>query len=123
MGAPESLLQRRARFIYGAGRLFTTCSGSSIVPPSWFDRDEGWRATFLGACQMQMSENRAKTPEESHDRWVEHHKALGWTLGPKHDPKLRTHPNLKPWHDLPKAEQEKDRVFMALCVIAEQAIT
>lgn len=113
------LLERRCRFIYGCGRLYANLSGAYVVPPSWNDRDPAWKTAFAQAVELQLSDQAAKTPEESHQRWIDAQTALGWTYGKVYDPTKKTHPNLVPWSQLPQREQEKDRVFMALCVIAQ----
>jgi len=43
---------------------------------------------------------------------------MGWVYGEKYDRKNRIHPDLVPYGQLGKLEQDKDSVFVALCEIA-----
>jgi RyR domain len=54
------------------------------------------------------------TPRELFERWAAAKRAAGWTWGPERDPELKTHPNLVDYRDLPPAERDKDRVFLAI---------
>ena len=79
------------------------------VPFSWMPPEEqeiviaGVRAARQGA-----------TPRELFDRWASAKRALGWTWGPARDPDRKTHPNLVAYDDLPAAQRDKDRVFLAI---------
>ena len=53
------------------------------------------------------------SPRDHHNHWVEFLDQRGWQLGPK-DPENKTHPNLKPWDDLDRFQQDKDRVFLSV---------
>lgn len=43
-----------------------------------------------------------------HERWMEHERSRGWSLGPRDDVH-RTHPCLLPYDGLSQVEQQKDR--------------
>lgn len=44
-----------------------------------------------------------------HDVWAQGRIAEGWTWGKQRDDKLKTHPCLVPYEELPDAEREYDR--------------
>lgn len=44
-----------------------------------------------------------------HDVWAQERIAEGWTYGEQRDDKLKTHPCLVPYEELPDAEREYDR--------------
>lgn len=44
-----------------------------------------------------------------HDVWAQGRMAEGWTWGEERDDKLKTHPCLVPYEELPDAEREYDR--------------
>lgn len=50
-----------------------------------------------------------KLAENVHDIWARQRFADGWTLGPKRDDGLKTHPCLIPYGQLPEEEKEYDR--------------
>ena len=47
---------------------------------------------------------------------------MGWVYGEKYDREQQTHPDLVPYSQLGKLEQDKDSVFVAMCEIARQWI-
>lgn len=47
----------------------------------------------------------------SHDNWMAHKLADGWTYGPVKDPEKKEHPCLVPFDHLPIEQQIKDRLF------------
>jgi serine phosphatase RsbU (regulator of sigma subunit) len=49
-----------------------------------------------------------------HLRWSWDKRLNGWTYGIKRDNKVKTHPGLIPYHELPESEKEKDRELVRL---------
>jgi len=49
--------------------------------------------------------------EMEHERWCEHERFGGWTLGPHKDAAAKTTPYLVPWEDLPEEMRDIDREF------------
>lgn len=54
------------------------------------------------------------TPSDSHDSWLKEKKADGWVHGLIIDAKLKTHPSLMPFDQLPKEQQTKDVLFITV---------
>lgn len=48
------------------------------------------------------------TAGELHEAWVGRRKAAGFTLGRKIDLVAKTHPQIKPWGDLPPADRHAE---------------
>ncbi len=48
-----------------------------------------------------------------HDTWAAGRFREGWSLGPRRDDTLKTHPSLVPYEDLPESEKEYDRATVA----------
>lgn len=55
---------------------------------------------------LELSEALAKN---THEVWSENRIKDGWTFGEQRDDKLRTHPCLIPYDELPEEEKEYDR--------------
>jgi hypothetical protein len=55
-----------------------------------------------------------ETPEQHHEAWRARLTALGWVYGERKDYEARTHPCLRPWRELPREQQVKDMVFLAV---------
>jgi hypothetical protein len=54
------------------------------------------------------------TPQQVHETWVRAREMQGWTHGPAKDSRLKTHPCLVPYRDLPEHQKVKDRVLRAI---------
>lgn len=48
---------------------------------------------------------------DRHDSWMKMHIDDGWVYGENFDPAAKTHPNLKPWGELPPSVKSKARIF------------
>ncbi|MDG4772257.1 RyR domain-containing protein [Solwaraspora sp. WMMD792] len=44
-----------------------------------------------------------------HQRWSRERRSTGWVHGPRRDRAARTHPDLRPWRELPEQVKEKNR--------------
>lgn len=47
-----------------------------------------------------------------HDKWVEKRIQQGWKYGPVRDDKMKIHPDLIPYEQLPEEKKELDRIFV-----------
>lgn len=81
-------------------------------PPVWEDVPVWMRAFALDNVRIQL-ENPNISPAERHWRWVLEMTAKGWEVGPK-DPERRTHPNLRPFSEMPWGAQIKGKLFGAI---------
>ena len=55
-----------------------------------------------------LEENPECKPEENHNNWMKEKIRQGWVYGDVKDFKLKTHPDLIPFDELPIVEQRKD---------------
>ena len=117
-----TITERRAEFVYDAARLAATAAGAPIVPEQWGDRGDDFKRQFREVIERQCSPLRSSSPAELHGGWVQAYIDMGWTYGPERDLALKTHPDMVPYSQLTKLEQDKDAVFVALCEIARQWI-
>jgi RyR domain-containing protein len=53
------------------------------------------------------------TPREHHEQWARGLREQGWQHGPR-DPAAKTHPGLLPYSELPAAQRDRDRMFLAI---------
>lgn len=117
------LSERRAVFVYEAARLQALAVRAPVVPEPWLKREHAFRAQFVDVIEMMCGPDRKTSPEELHEDWVKAYEKMGWRYGPIRDAVEKTHPDMVPYADLEKREQDKDSVFVALCEIARQWIT
>lgn len=113
-----TLTERRAIFIYEAARLAAIAANAPVIPDPWLQREQEFTDQFLKVIERQMGEQRSSSPEELHGSWMQAYFAMGWVHGENYDPEEHTHPDLVPYDQLGKLEQDKDAVFILLCEIA-----
>lgn len=105
---PEAI----ARVCYEANRGY--CRGlGDFTRVSWGALSEGERRARTTAVIWRI-ENLEATPSEIHDAWMRELKREGWILGDRYSERHRTHPNLRPWDELPAADQRKDILFASV---------
>jgi len=117
--ADKKLLNvRRAEFVYNAARLAAMAAQAPIIPVEWCDREQDFRMQFLIVIERQCGPLRSSSPEELHGSWMQSYFTMGWVYGEKYLREMKIHPDLVPYDQLGKLEQDKDAVFVALCEIA-----
>lgn len=116
------LTERRAEFVYEGARIAAIAAKAPVIPDPWAKREEPFRKQFLEAIERQCGPQRSKSPEELHGSWMQAYIAMGWKYGEVYDREKKVHPDMVPYADLGKLEQDKDSVFVALCEIARQWI-
>ena len=114
----QSLIERRAAFVYDAARLAAIAAGAPVIPVPWEEREDAFRTQFLEVIERQSGPQRSKSPEELHGSWMQSYITMGWVYGEKYDREKKIHPDLVPCADLGHLERDKDAVFVALCEIA-----
>jgi hypothetical protein len=84
--------------------------------PDWEDYQPSWElaedSTLAGVELVQEEPNI--TAEQIHERWVEYKRERGWIHGTVKDERLKQHPNMVPFAELPPGEQLKDHLFIAI---------
>jgi len=55
------------------------------------------------------------TPEQSHISWYRQKERDGWVYGPVKDVDKKTHPCMVSYNHLPEEQQQKDKIFKAIC--------
>ena len=117
-----TLTERRAEFVYDAARLAALAANAPIIPVSWAERESDFKSQFLNVIERQCGplSTRSTSPEELHGSWMQAYIDMGWVYGEKYDWEKKVHPDMVPYSQLGKLEQDKDSVFVALCEIARQ---
>lgn len=114
----NGLTEARAIFVYDAARLAAIAADAPVVPAPLSEREADFHEQFLQVIDRQCGPNRSSSPAELHGSWMQAYLDRGWTFGEHYDPENRKHPDLVPYDDLGRLEQDKDAVFIALCEIA-----
>ena len=116
------LTERRAEFVYDVARLAAIAAEAPIIPVPWSEREEAFRTQFLEVIERQCGLQRSTSPEELHGSWMQAYFAMGWLYSDIYDREAKLHPDLVPYAQLGRLEQDKDAVFVALCEIARSYV-
>ena len=104
----ESIIERRAEFVYNAARLAAIAAGAPIIPVTWNEREDPFRHQFLAVIDRQCGPQRSNSPEELHGSWMQSYFALGWVYGDTYSRERKVHPDLVPYAQLGQLERDKD---------------
>jgi hypothetical protein len=101
-----------ARVTHEANRAWCEANGDTSQP-AWGDAPEWQRNSAIAGVRFHLA-NPDAGPSASHDEWMRHKLAEGWTYGPEKKPDLKQHPCMVPFDQLPPQQQAKDRLFRAI---------
>lgn len=102
-----------ARVCHEANRAYCIALGDVSHLP-WDSAPEWQRESAIEGVKKHL-ENGYLEPRQSHDLWMSHKLRDGWTYGPVKDVRLKQHPSLLPYDELPLSEKYKDFLFSAVC--------
>ncbi len=95
-----------------ANRAYCLLLGDASQPP-WRDAPD-WQKKSAIAGVRHAWENPDAKPSASHESWLAQKAADGWKYGPVKDPEAREHPCFVPYDQLPREQQRKDALFLAV---------
>lgn len=78
--------------------------------PQWDDLPEENQRGIMAGVKGQL-EDPGRTPEESHQAWLDYYRERGWKYGPVKNFDTKEHPCFLPYSELPEAQRAKDRLF------------
>ncbi len=100
-----------ARWCHEMNRTVQQLIGEEMSPP-WGDAPE-WmkKSAIIGVSAHKL---RPRSPEETHQLWLDHKKAEGWRYGQVKAPEKKEHPCIVPYAQLPKEQRLKGVIFKAV---------
>lgn len=101
-----------ARITHDANRTLCRILGDDSQVP--WEYAEHWQKESAVNGVLGIVKGLVRSPEESHEAWLEHKKAGGWIYGPVKDAEARTHPCMVPYADLPTEQRLKDALFFGI---------
>ncbi len=102
-----------AHVCHEANRAVTSIIGDVPLQPHWDEAPEEMIRSSVQGVVWRM-DNPSAPAAAQHEEWMRAKLADGWTKGPTKDPKLKTHPALVPYAELPEPVKAKDRLFTAV---------
>ena len=79
----------------------------------WEEAPQSQRNSSINGVKAALA-TPGLSSEEIHDKWMKYKLDEGWTYGEKKDEKLKTHPCIRPYNELPEEERLKDALFLAI---------
>lgn len=116
----EELVESCARAAHEVNRAYCAALGDS--QPSWEEAPFWQKDSLRAGARSVLLGGPDHTPEASHEGWMAQKLAEGWVYGEVKDTKAKTHPCIVPYRDLPREQQAKDHIFMAVVRQVAQAI-
>jgi hypothetical protein len=101
-----------AKICHAVNRAYCESMGD-FSQPKWEDAPEWQKQSAISGVLFHRDHPDAG-PSASHDNWLAGKAADGWKYGPVKDPEKKEHPCFMPYDQLPKEQQTKDALFIAV---------
>lgn len=110
-----------ARVAHEVNKAYCESIGD-MTQPLWEDAPDWQRESAIAGVKLHLT-NPNLGVSASHDAWLAHKRADGWTYGPIKDPVKKEHPCFVPYADLPHEQKVKDFIFRGVvhAIAREQA--
>lgn len=101
-----------ARMCHDLNRAY--CIGlGDMSQPTWEDAPSWQKDSAVSGVEFHL-DNPTAGPSGSHESWLRVKEAEGWKYGPIKDPEKKEHPCMVPYKELPRDQQTKDKLFVAV---------
>ncbi len=108
----DDLKYRIAQVCHEANYAYCRTIGDFSQKP-WADAPEWQRASAVKGVKFHL-DNPGALPSASHESWLAEKEREGWVYGEEKDEVLKTHPCIVPFKELPREQQLKDVLFIAV---------
>ena len=105
-------VEQIARLCHEANRGYCAALGDQSQVP-WELAPEWQRRSAIAGVEYHLA-HPDSTPADSHRSWLSEKERDGWKYGPVKDPERKEHPCFVPYEQLPKEQQAKDFIFLAI---------
>jgi hypothetical protein len=89
------------------------CESIGEDQPAWDEAPQWQKDSAIAGVHAHLA-NPDMSPRDSHNAWLEHKKADGWTYAPQKNASLKTHPCFVPYEQLSQTQRSKDYLFKAV---------
>lgn len=79
----------------------------------WLDTPDWMKESILSGIEFCLDHPNLK-PSHLHANWMSEKSQNGWKYGDVKDPDKKEHPRMVPYDKLPKEQQAKDALFIAV---------
>jgi hypothetical protein len=105
-------IEQIAKTCHEVNKAFCEYLGDTSQP-KWEDAPDWQKESAMNGVKYHL-ENPNSKPSDSHNNWMAEKKADGWIYGEVKDPKKKEHPCMVEYEKLPKDQQTKDALFIAV---------
>lgn len=109
-------VEQIAQVCHEANRAYCKTIGDNSQP-SWDDAPDWQKQSAIKGVEFHLEElasGGTPKPEASHENWLKEKVANGWVYGETKDADAKTHPCCVPYSELPRDQQRKDYIFIAV---------
>jgi hypothetical protein len=105
-------IEQIAKTCHAVNKAFCEYLGDTSQP-TWEEAPDWQKESAVNGVKYHL-ENPGSKPSDSHNNWMAEKKADGWVYGEVKDPENKEHPCLVEYEELPKDQQAKDSLFIAV---------
>lgn len=105
----KSLSHSIARVAHEVNAAYCAAIGDN-TQPCWEEAPDWQKESAIKGVELHLADPNLGV-DASHQAWLEHKRAEGWTYGPIKDPVKKEHPCFVPYADLPQEQKVKDFIF------------
>lgn len=105
-------LEQIAKTCHEVNKAFCEANGD-FSQPSWDNAPDWQKTSAINGVNFHLS-NRNSKPCDSHNNWMAEKLRDGWKYGKVKNPETKEHPCILPYDELPKTDQIKDALFIAV---------
>lgn len=105
----KSMAHSIARVCHEVNAAYCAALGDHSQP-LWEEAPQWQKDSAIAGVELHLA-NPNLGVDASHQAWLEHKRADGWTYGPIKDPAKKEHPCFVPYADLPQEQKVKDFLF------------
>lgn len=108
----NNIIEQIAKTCHEVNRAYCESIGDNSQP-IWDDAPQWQKDSAISGVNFHL-ENPFSKPSDSHDNWMKEKLNDGWKYGPVKDPEKKQHPCMVEYNQLPKEQQTKDALFIAV---------
>jgi len=101
-----------AKVCHNVNKAFCESIGD-FSQPSWEEAPDWQKESAMSGVDFHFG-NPNTTPADSHNNWMADKVKDGWKYGPVKNSETKEHPCMVLYEDLPKEQQTKDHLFIAV---------
>ena len=106
------VIEQIAKTCHEVNKAFCESVGD-LSQPSWENAPQWQKESAINGVNFHLSSPDSQ-PCDSHNNWTKEKIEAGWVYGDTKNPETKEHPCLVPYEQLPKDQQTKDALFIAV---------